>query len=40
MKLLSIEVKGKEHNWSFNFYRDPKIEGSWEKYSEKEVGRT
>jgi len=28
-KLLSVEVKGAEHNWSFNFYGDPKHLEDW-----------
>lgn len=28
-KLLSIEVRGKEHNWSFNFHGDPKHLDDW-----------
>ena len=28
-KLLSIEVRGKHHNWSFNFYADPKYIEEW-----------
>jgi len=28
-KLLSITVKGKNHNWSFNFYDDPKYLKEW-----------
>jgi len=28
-KLMSIEVKGKEFHWSFNFYGDPKHLEHW-----------
>ena len=28
-KLLSVEIKGKEKNWSFNFYGDPKYLDEW-----------
>lgn len=28
-KLLSVEIKGKEKNWSFNFYGDPKYLREW-----------
>jgi len=29
MKLMSVEVKGAERNWSFNFYGDPKHLEDW-----------
>lgn len=28
-KLLAVEIKGKEKNWSFNFYGDPKYLNEW-----------
>ena len=28
-KLLSITVKGKQHEWGFNFYADPKHIPTW-----------
>ena len=28
-KLLSVEIKGKEKDWSFNFYGDPKYLDEW-----------
>jgi hypothetical protein len=28
-KLLSIEVKGREHRWSFDFYGNPKYLDEW-----------
>jgi len=28
-KLLAVEIKGKEKNWSFNFYGDPKYLDEW-----------
>lgn len=28
-QLLSIEVRGHEHEWSFNFYGDPKHLDEW-----------
>lgn len=30
-KLLVIELKGKQHRWSFEFYGDPKYIPEWEK---------
>jgi len=29
MKLMNVEVRGKENNWSFNFYGDPKHLEDW-----------
>ncbi len=29
MRLMSVEVKGKEHSWSFSFYGDPKHLEDW-----------
>lgn len=29
-KLLSIDVDGDHHHWSFNFYGDPKYIPEWE----------
>lgn len=28
-KLLSIDIKGKDYEWSFNFYEDPKYLKEW-----------
>lgn len=28
-KLLAVEIKGKEKNWSFDFYGDPKYLDEW-----------
>jgi hypothetical protein len=28
-KLLCIDVRGKQHEWSFNFYGDPKYLDEW-----------
>lgn len=28
-RLMSIEVRGKEHEWSFNFYGNPKHLEGW-----------
>lgn len=28
-KLMSVDVRGKDHSWSFNFYGDPKYLDEW-----------
>lgn len=30
-KLLSVSVRGRQHEWSFNFYGDPKHLGDWRR---------